>query len=92
MPPTNVAAGMLRKKCSRRRIHRKHPKTKLEGCSLATSEDQMYLSLQLSETGLNNRGNRRKSQAVPNPRSSNGRKQISQFRLPLYIASLKPKR
>jgi hypothetical protein len=25
---------MLRKKCSKRINHRKHPKTKLEGCSL----------------------------------------------------------
>jgi hypothetical protein len=34
IPPTTAAAGMLRKKCSRRRNHRKRPKTKLEGCSL----------------------------------------------------------
>jgi hypothetical protein len=33
----------------------------------------------LSETRLNNRGNRRKFQAVPSPRSSDTRKEISQF-------------
>jgi hypothetical protein len=83
IPPTTAAAGMLRKKCPRRRNHRKHRKTKLEGCSFPTSLNQMYLSLQLSETRLNNRGNRRKSQAVQSHRSSDARKQISQFRLPV---------
>jgi hypothetical protein len=55
IPPTTAAASMLRRKCSRRRNHKEHPKTQLEGVSLPSSQSQMYLSLQLSEIRMNNR-------------------------------------
>jgi hypothetical protein len=88
IPPTTAAAGMQRNKCSRRRNHRKHSKAKLEGCFLPTSQSQKYLSLQLSEARLNNRGNRRKSQAVPKPQKLR-RKETDQS-VPATIVNSEP--
>jgi hypothetical protein len=72
-------------------IKKKRPKETPKN-KTTTSEGQMYLPLQLFESRLNKISNRRKSQAVPRPRSSNARNPITQFRLPLSTMSLKATR
>jgi hypothetical protein len=81
IPPTTAAAGMLRKKCARRRNHRNHQKIKLEGCFLPTLEGQMYLrcSSQRPDLTTEATGGSRKRSRAPEAQTQGNRSVSSSY-------------